>query len=295
MSAASSGESSTRVVVVGSLNLDIVVTLERVPLRGETVFGTGYRETPGGKGANQAIAAARRVSTQLIGALGNDDAGETMARYLDDRGVGLAHVEHHPLATGRAYITVTPDGENSITVLPLANSLVTADTVTAALDREQPTVVATQRESPDEAVEAAAAWCRRTGARFILNASPTAPTSDELLATADPLIVNYEEAVAILGLSSADGTSLANVAARLVALAPSAVVTAGSDGAYVADGSGVTRVPATRVTPVDTTGAGDEFAGTLAAELAQGTPLLEAAIQAGQASAALIQRGRDSR
>ncbi|RKR75872.1 ribokinase [Frondihabitans australicus] len=290
-----SGHRVPTVAVVGSVNLDIVVTLDRVPARGETVFGTDYSEAHGGKGANQAIGAGRRVPTALIAAVGTDTAGGAALKHLADRRVTVKHVTQQPVPTGRAFITVTPDGENAITVLPLANSLLTADTVTTALDDIRPAAVLAQRETPDETVHAAAEWCRDHGARFILNASPIAPVSQFLLTIADPLIVNEEEALGILKITADDQVPLKRVAAQLGSLTASAILTAGSDGAYVVQAGTVTRVPATRVDPVDTTGAGDEFAGTLAAELAQRTPLIEAAIQAGEASAALIQVPRDDR
>jgi ribokinase len=283
------------VAVVGSANLDIVVALDRVPRRGETVFGREYSEFPGGKGANQAIAAARVMRTSLIAEVGRDAAGGTLADNLMAHGVDISHLGRTAPNTGRAFITVTPDGENAIVVLALANTRLTATTVRESLDDQGPTVVLAQRESPAEAVEAAASWCVKHASRFILNASPVAPIPSGLLMSADPLIVNSEEARGILGLAPDDRTDDAKLARDLLRLAPSAVLTAGRRGVFVADGDSVTPIPAQEVTAVDTTGAGDEFAGTLAARLASGVSLIDAAFFASDAAARLVQIPRGAR
>lgn len=283
-----SAGASPAVAVVGSANLDIVVSLERVPNRGETVFGTAYEEHPGGKGANQALAAARLVTTSLVASVGRDAAGQELLDYLGARGVETAHVVREHPSTGRAFITVTPDGENAITVLSLANSALKAAAVTEALDRLRPRVVVTQQEITAAALAAASEWCAASGARFVLNASPIGPLPDAALELADPLIVNEAEARDILGLGQDDGTEEASLARALAERSRSAVVTAGSRGAFIARGAKVTRIPAQRAAPVDTTGAGDEFAGTLAGCLARGDDLLDAAARANDAAARLI-------
>jgi ribokinase len=276
------------VAVVGSANLDIVVSLDRVPDRGETVFGTAYDEHPGGKGANQAVAAARRAKTTLVASVGLDPAGQELIDYLRDRNVDTSHVIREARSTGRAFITVTPDGENSITVLSLANSTLAPDIVTGALDQIRPQVVVTQQEITEDALAAAAQWCRANQARFVLNASPTAPLSDAVLQLADPIIVNEMEARGILGVGQDSDTDEASLARALARRTKSAVLTAGSRGAFIARDARVTKIPAQPVTPIDTTGAGDEFAGTLAAGLAQGDDLLNAAARGNEAAARLI-------
>jgi ribokinase len=276
------------VAVVGSANLDIVVALDRVPARGETVFGNAYDEHAGGKGANQAIAAARIGRTSLIASIGQDDAAQTMLAHLHFRNVDTIHVMAGAPATGRAFITVTPDGENAITVLPLANFALTAEAVTTALDSVRPRAVLAQHEVPADALSAAAEWCIQHSARFVLNASPMAPLPLAVLAAADPLIVNEVEAREILGRNLPEQGDLASIARALLTKSRTAVLTAGNRGAFVARGKAVTKIRAEEVTPVDTTGAGDEFAGTLVAALANGVELLEAAAQANAAAARTI-------
>ncbi|HEY4268447.1 MAG TPA: ribokinase [Galbitalea sp.] len=276
------------VAVVGSANLDIVVSLDRVPERGETVFGTAYNEYPGGKGANQAIAAARLGRTSLVASVGRDAAGRDLVEYLAARHVDTTWMLREAPATGRAFITVTPDGENAITVLSLANSELEPAEVIESLDRIRPRVVASQQEVSPAAVAAAVQWCVHNSARFVLNASPTGPLPAAAVELADPLIVNEVEARAILGLDASDGGDGASLARALGGRARSAVLTAGSRGAFVVRAGAVTPIGALAATPVDTTGAGDEFAGTLAGCLARGDDLLDAAAMANAAAARLI-------
>jgi ribokinase len=283
------------VAVVGSANLDIVVTLDRNPNPGETVFGRDYAETPGGKGANQAIAAARLTQTSLIGMVGKEPSGSLIISHLASYNVDATHVRETGTGTGRAFIAVTPDGENSITVLPLANAALTADTVTASLRELRAMVVLAQCEIPPDAVEAAAAWCAATETRFVFNPSPVTAITADALSRADPLIVNENEARAILEPPGADQSSKSDLARALLSVARSVVLTAGGEGAFVAEDHMVTRIPGLQVTVVDTTGAGDEFAGSLAAHLSLGTPLLEAAAAANAAAAQIVGLPRAAR
>ncbi|GHS84828.1 ribokinase [Actinomycetota bacterium] len=287
-----------RVAVVGSANLDIVVQSPHRPTAGETVLGTALTETPGGKGANQALASARVGPTAFVGQVGSDAAGDLLRTALAGAGVDVTHVRAAGVPSGRAYVTVTPDGENSIVVLPLANATLDADRTVEALDAIGPAVVLTQLEIPPGAVEAAADWCVRHGARFVLNPSPVGPVAERVLAAADPLIVNRGEALAILGTSgadTADTADTADLATRLLGRARSVVVTAGPDGAVVATDGACTHIPGARVTVVDTTGAGDSFAGTLAAHLAAGRALDDAARLANAEAARVIQLDRAGR
>ena len=298
------------VVVVGSANLDVVGHVERRPAPGETVLGTDYTETPGGKGLNQAVAAARLGHAALVAAVGDDQAGDLLRAHLERHGVDVSHLATVDAPTGRALITVTPDGENSIVVAALANGLLTPAAVTMALDRLRPQVVLVQREIPPAAVAAAAAWAKVAGAVLVLNPSPVAGTPPELLARTSVLVANVHEARTLLGTQD-DGPALA---AGLAALCPGAVVTAGGGGCWVAQGgrtaqgaqtafggrtaqgARVEHVPALRgVVAVDTTGAGDAFAGTLAARLAQGAELVEAVRQATAVAGRLVGLPRDRR
>ncbi|NCT90515.1 ribokinase [Cellulomonas sp. APG4] len=280
------------VAVVGSTNLDVVVTLARRPAPGETVLGDSYVEAAGGKGANQAMAAARVGTTAFVGCVGRDAAGEVLVRALHDAGA-RARVARVDVPTGRAFIHVTPDGENDIVVVPGANSALDAAAVTRALDDLRPSVVATQLEISADAVTAAARWCERAGARFVLNASPTRDLPPWLVALADPLVVNAGEAAAILGTD--EDADPARLAEALLTRARSAVVTAGAGGAYVADDGDVRHVPAPPATARDTTGAGDAFAGTLAARLALGDHLVSGTSAAAAEASHVVALSRDER
>lgn len=294
-----STRSRPTVAVVGSVNIDLVVTVDRHARPGETLLASGYAETVGGKGYNQAVAAAKHGTAHLVGCVGDDAFGEQALAAAARRGVATGEMARTGVPTGRALIEVSGDGENSIVVAPLANHEVTPERVTAALDRARPAAVLTQLEIPFDAVAAAARWCRANGARFVLNPSPVAALPPEVLAAADPLIVNESEAADLMGaLRPADRVDAADHAAAaeaLLGLARSVVVTAGPRGATFATGAERGHAPATPLKAVDTTGAGDEFAGTLLASLAAGEPFAAALARANGAAAALVVTPRSER
>lgn len=278
--------SRTRIAVVGSANVDLVIDVGHRPAAGETVLGSDVVVTPGGKGANQAVAATRAGgSVTFVGAVGDDGHGGLLRASLGDAGVDLAALSTADAPTGTAVILVTPDGENSIVVSPGANRRVTPALLRTTGERwDGAGVLVAQLEIPLDTVTELARHAARTGARLVLNAAPVAPLPTEVLAICDPLVVNESEALALLGApgtpgvaerAADDGEGLARALLRRTVR--SVVVTLGADGAVVADGSGLTRVPAPRVTAVDTTGAGDAFVGALAAQLAAGRSLVEAA------------------
>lgn len=277
-----------RVVVVGSANVDLVVDVPRHPGGGETVLGGELRRTPGGKGANQAVGAARAggADTTFVGALGHDESAELLLASLAGAGVRTDVVERVEVPTGTALITVSPDGENAIVVAPGANAHVRLGTAqvgaVAAAD-----VVLAQLEIPLDTV-LAAARARREGALFVLNAAPSRPLPDELWERLDVLVVNEHEAADLAGH---DATTPEALAAALLERVPAVVVTLGGQGSLVARRAapGV-RVPAARVAVVDTTGAGDAYCGVLAAALARGGDLLDAARLAGAAGALAVTR-----
>jgi ribokinase len=281
------------VAVVGSANLDIVVTVDRFPAPGETVFGGDILEIAGGKGLNQATAAARSTASALVACVGEDDAGGSLVSWLEAARVDARHVHRVAMPTGRAFIQVDPDGENSIVVAAAANSQLTPADVRGSLADLAPTVLLAQLEVPLEAVVAAAEWASEHEARFVLNASPVRDLPDGLLAVCDPLVVNAREAAQIIRADSA--MDIAEAARRLLGRAPSVVVTDGPRGAYVGDSGGVEHVRGVRVDAVDTTGAGDEFVGWLAAALAAGQSLAEAAAGANAAAARVVAVPRDQR
>lgn len=286
--------SAIRVAVVGSANLDLVARTERIPQPGETVLGSAYSEVHGGKGANQSIGAARTAPTAFVGCVGTDEAGQRTVAHLAARGVSTDEVRTVPGETGRAVITVADDGENSIVVLPLANSAVSPQQVRESLDRLQPEVVLCQLEIPMESVVEAAEWCERAGKRFLLNPSPVADVPQHVVALADPLLVNRGEAAALAGTDPE--APLRESLEALRGKARSLVGTDGARGALVSDADGsFAEVPVPPTKAVDTTGAGDEFAGTLAAALSAGETLEAAAIAASRAASALIAVDRAER
>jgi ribokinase len=262
--------------VVGSLNIDLVTTVQRHPQPGETVTGTDPLLRPGGKGANQALAAARAgAHVSLVGRVGTDAHGLAYRDELHRRGINVHHLTPTPgVATGQALICVTPAGENTIVVTPGANArLSTADI--DALPEPGPAILLLQLEVPVTVSSHAARRFAAAGSRIIVNPSPVARLGPDLLALADPLIVNHPEASQLAGHTTGEPAQLAH---RLLALgARSVVITLGAAGAYLADATGSWQLPAPAVTPVDTTGAGDAFAGTLAAGLARRQPLPAAA------------------
>jgi ribokinase len=263
------------IAVVGSINLDIVVEVERHPTPGETVLGGDRLELPGGKGANQAVAAARLgAQVAFVGRVGDDDVGRRLRDGLADEGVDVAHVTVDPDApTGVALIAVDRAGENTIVVSSGANARVSAVDVEVARDvvaGAQVTLV--QHEVPEDAVAAAIA----TGRRVLLNPAPARP----IVAPVDVLIPNRGELEALAGRAG-DPVDLA----RSLDAARAIVVTLGSEGATVIEGSRVERIAAPQVDVVDTTGAGDAFCGALAQALDAGADLVEAARAAVRAAA----------
>ncbi|WP_392508208.1 ribokinase [Naumannella halotolerans] len=274
---------SVPVAVVGTLNLDLVVTVDRRPQVGETVMGRGLTERPGGKGANQARATG--AGGAMVGVVGDDDAGRLMTRALADAGVDVTHVTTSPTVSGRAIVEVDAAGDNRIVVIAGANHDLSADQVVAALDALDPQVVLTQLESPLEVTEAVAGWSRGHGRRFILNPSPAVELDPQLLASADPLVVNAGEARFYAGAGSEDPVVLVN---RLLERATSVVMTLGGDGTVVAADGRIERIETQKVDVVDTTGAGDHFVGVLATLLAEGQGLVQAATAATRAATELV-------
>ena len=258
-------ERTSRVCVVGSLNIDITARVSALPAPGETVLGTSLVRSPGGKGGNQALAAARAgVGVMMVGRIGDDDDGARYVRGLRERGVGCLGVRTTPgTPTGTALVVVDQHGENSIVVVAGANAAVTpADVDDASAILRRSDVLLLQLELTAPAVEHAARIAADAGVRVVLNASPWTAPSAELLALADVVIVNEREA------------------AQLGDAASSVCVTLGAGGARW----GTETAAAPRITPVDTTGAGDAFAGALAAAIARGADragALRAAVRAG--------------
>jgi ribokinase len=272
------------VLVVGSLNRDYVISVDRLPAPGETRLGDSLAVGCGGKGANQAVAAAllgavRGIDVAMVGAVGDDDDGRALRAALLEAGVDVDDVlVRDSGATGAALITVAADGENTIVVAAGTNASVSAEEVREALRRRAPAVVVTQGELPADAVTATVLEAAACGARPVVNLAPVLALEPGVLALCDPLVVNESEAAELLGSTLVEGPAAA--AEALAGTARSVVVTAGGAGAYVAVGERVHHVPGRRVEVVDTTGAGDAFTGALAVALAAGADL-RAAVVAG--------------
>ncbi|MCW8379958.1 ribokinase [Streptomyces justiciae] len=276
-------------LVVGSANADLVIGVERRPAAGETVLGSDLAVHPGGKGANQAVAAARLgASTALLARVGDDGHGRLLLDSLRSAGVDTVGVLVGGAPTGVALITVDPSGDNSIVVSPGANGRLTPEDVRAAGSLFHASrVVSAQLEIPLETVVAVASSLA-PDSRFVLNPSPPRPLPAVLLAACDPLIVNEHEAKVILG-DSAIGDDPEDWARILLAKGPrSVVVTLGAEGALVASKDGVSRVASVKVDAVDTTGAGDAFTAALAYRLGTGASLEEAAAYAARVGAAAV-------
>jgi ribokinase len=264
------------VVVVGSINIDHIVTATRFPRPGETILGTSVTSSVGGKGANQAVAAALAGATVAMVASTGDDAGGAAARRrLADRGVRTEHVAVLTAdATGTAWITVA-ENDNTIIVIPGANARWSDGGLPDCVD--EASVVLSQLEIPMGVVRSAAEHAQ--GA-FVLNAAPATELPDELLALCDVLVVNEQELAVVVGVDvTADEVGIAAAHRRLRDRGARAVVTTrGAAGAVITDAGGDTTVlDAPPADVVDTTGAGDAFTGVLAARLGAGESLVQAA------------------
>ncbi|WP_409057174.1 ribokinase [Streptomyces sp. SYP-A7185] len=279
----------THIAVLGSTNMDLVAYVAKAPQRGETVTGREFRTLPGGKGANQAVAAARAGAdaVSMIGAVGADAFGTRLRGALDHSGVDtdlLRTVDTE--ATGTAHIVVDDEGGNAIVVIPGANGTLGAlapgdEGLIASAD-----ALLLQLEIPVEGVLAAARAARRHGVRTILTPAPAQPLPPELLDSIDLLVPNAHEAATLTGLTDP------HAAARsLLSQVPEVVVTLGARGSlYAARGAEPVLVEAPHVTAVDTTGAGDTFVGTLAVALAEGGSVPDALAWASSAAALSVQR-----
>jgi ribokinase len=282
------------VVVVGSVNRDVVARVERIPAPGETVLASGFARTGGGKGANQAVAAARAggATVAFVGAVGDDADGADLRTALEADGIDVSGLATVAEPTGTALISVDDAAENAIVVVAGANAARTrlSDAQRAIVARAG--VLVTQLEVPVDLVRDAAAT-RSAQAWHVLNAAPSAPLvahRDTLLAAVDVLVVNEHEVRDIAAAPSLD-EAVSAVASRVPAL----VVTLGAEGSLVVVGAARVRVAAFPARPVDTTGAGDTFCGVLAAALAASgvapdaatVDLLAEAARAGAAAAAL--------
>ena len=280
------------VFVVGSINQDFVLSVERRPTPGETVTDARLATHNGGKGANQAAAAALLgAGVTFLGRVGDDGFGEPLVRALAEKGVDTNLVEEVPdSSTGTAFITVTPDGENAITVAPGANRRLTVEDVDAASGTiGEAKVLVVQMEIPPEVVRQAVEVASANETRALVNLAPPFEVPQALLEKLDPLVLNEHEAAFLLGESVEGVDGALSAASELSDLGPrSVVVTVGEEGAVFANGASAEHLTAPRVEVVDTTGAGDAFVGALAARLADDAPLEDAVAYAVRAGAAAV-------
>ncbi|MEU8106301.1 ribokinase [Nonomuraea muscovyensis] len=273
--------------VFGSANMDLVAYVAQAPKQGETVTGRAFRTIPGGKGANQAIAAARAgAEVTFLGAVGDDGFGAEIRDTLAVAGVNVEHLRRVPGPSGIAHIVVDDAGGNSIIVVPGANGAVTApdaaDRAVIAASR----AVLLQLELPLDAVTGAARAAKEAGVPAILTPAPARSLPDELLDAVTLIVPNEHEAAAVTGRNEPEAALEA-----LLERVPEAVITLGSDGALYGSRSGERlRVPAVRVAAVDTTAAGDTFAGALAVARSEGLSAAEALRFASVAAALSVQR-----
>ncbi|HOF72321.1 MAG TPA: ribokinase [Verrucomicrobiota bacterium] len=282
------------ILVVGSSNTDMIIKVQRIPQPGETILGGEFALAAGGKGANQAVGAARAGgAVTFLARLGRDMFGDqALAGFVAD-GINVKHVVRDPAApSGVALIFVARNGENSIAVASGANArLAPADLQRAQAAFRRAAVVVLQLETPLPTVTAAVKLAARAGARVILNPAPARPLPASLLRHVYLLTPNESEAQLLTGMAVHSEAAAARAADALLARGvQNVILTLGARGAFVAGPQARGRVPGFKVRPVDTTGAGDVFNGALAVALAEGKPLLEAARFANAAAALSVTR-----
>ncbi|MFF9145290.1 ribokinase [Streptomyces sp. NPDC014861] len=277
----------TSIVVLGSTNMDLVAYVRRAPQRGETVTGRSFRTIPGGKGANQAVAAARAGGeVAMIGAVGSDEFGYRLRDVLEHCSVDTDLLRTVEGASGTAHIVVDDEGGNAIVVVPGANATVTSLTHGDEALIDTADLLLLQLELPLSVVVAGAAHARARGVRTVLTPAPAQPLPPDLFDVTDLLVPNEHEAATLTGRSDPRAAALA-----LLEAVPEVVVTLGSAGClYAARGRDPLTVPAPRVRAVDTTAAGDTFVGALAVALGEGRPVPDALAWAGTAAALSVRR-----
>ena len=272
---------SSTLLVVGSLNMDLVVRAERMPGPGQTLIGRDFATIPGGKGANQAVAAARLgARTYMIGRVGADDFGQALVQNLRDADVATEFLktdESEP--NGIAVIIVDDDGENSIVVAPGANDKVTPqDILDAGKAWDEAGHVVMQLEIPLDAVECALDTAREKGVTSVLDSGPAMKVPMDLLRKADILSPNESETEALIDRKVTDLNSARDAAKHFLDSGVETVVLKlGDEGCLVATASDMTHIPAEKVEAVDTTAAGDAFTAALAVALSEGKGLVDAA------------------
>ncbi len=275
-----------RVAVLGSINLDLAIQCAHLPMPGETVIAESLREVSGGKGANQAVAAARLgADVAMIGRVGGDDAAVSLLKNLQAEGIDTEHVsrpdsdaEESDISSGIAVVMVEQSGENSIVVVPGANGIVSVEDIDrAAATIQQNDVLLVQLEIPVETVMYACRMARQAGVRVILDPAPAPRNVPAHFFDVDLICPNQSEAASLLGQSVNSITEAKAASDGLIRKgARNAIITMGKQGAVLHDGTDITVVPPCAVEAVDSTAAGDAFAGALAVYWSESASLEEA-------------------
>jgi ribokinase len=283
-----------RVVVVGSCNVDLTFRCERLPQPGETLAGRSLQVGSGGKGANQAVMAARLgVDVAMVGRVGDDAFADGVRTGLAAESIDITHLQKTPhTATGSAAILVDDAGRNCIVAVPGANAALSRDDVSAAAEMiRSAAVLLCQLEVPTDTTHLALLAGRTAGVRTILNPAPATDLSDELLACADLIVPNEPELARLTGLPVDDLAQIEIAARALLGRSRAAViVTLGARGALLVHGPETTRFPAEPVSAADTSGAGDAFIGALGALLSASVPLHDAIRKANALAALTVTR-----
>ncbi len=285
---------TNKIVVLGSCNTDMVVKSSRLPVPGETILGGTFMMNPGGKGANQAVAAARLGgNVTFVTKTGNDLFGRQSIELYNDENINTEFISSDPdLPSGVALITVDGEGENCIVVASGANgSLSPADVKDAEKEIASADILLMQLEVPIETVEYAAKMAKKNGVKVILNPAPAQSLSNDLLSNIHMIIPNETEAEIISGIKVTDVESAKKAADMICSKGVDIVViTMGSAGALIKEGNQYHQIPALRVKAVDTTAAGDTFCGAISVALSEGKSLVDAIKFANQCSAITVTR-----
>ena len=283
-----------RITVVGSVNMELVFRTPRMPALGETLHGHEFRQIPGGKGANQAVAAARQgAQVHFIGAVGDDGFGTFSQQCLSAEGINISHLTTVAgVATGVAGILVEDGGDNSIVLAAGANACLQEQHIDAAhpvISGAQ--LLLCQLETPMTTVERAIAVAHAEGVKVILNPAPARDLSPALLKQVDFLILNETEASQLSGINVMDQTTAQTASEKLLAMGVVTIIlTMGGNGALITQQTGSQFINAIKVDVVDTTAAGDTFVGAFAVGIANGLSVLEASIEAQYTAALTVTR-----
>jgi ribokinase len=288
------GKTRGRVLVIGSFVTDLACLCGELPRSGETVFGTDFRSGPGGKGANQAVAAKRAgAETKFLSKVGDDPLGAAAKSFLLAERIGDDILTDEEAPTGAALIAVKSDtGENAIVVAPGASLRISDDEIASFLSDLAPEdVIVVQTEAGIRVIDAALDAAGKIGARVLLNPAPYVPLGAARVSEADVVTPNETEASQMTGIEVNDPKSAAAAAEILRERGCAAVViTLGANGCIVSDAAGTRLIPPFPVNAIDTTGAGDAFSGNLAAALAEGAELDEACVRASAGAAISVTR-----